>query len=128
MINSGQYSAVHCHQFDTHLLEQIIEFGVDAAVRQLCHEKSVPYESINQSEWIRIIMHHVTAEMVRMANNHRLLPTEIDAEIKAEIAELVDREMHKCTVSECASFVRPVHGLLRVPHHANILWRKLFEK
>jgi hypothetical protein len=121
-------TGIHCHAFDTDLLKQIIEVGVDTAVRELHRERGIELEAIDQSAWVHTILSHISEDIMRMASNHELLPADIDEEIDTEIAELVDRETHKPKPKDCASMIRPMHGFLRLPHHAGLLWKRMFEK
>jgi|GEM_PF-5793817 len=92
MMTPDRPTAFHCHRFDTSLLQQVIEVAVDAAVRHLSQERGISEGTINQSRWVRTIVHHIDTEIARMVDAHELIPSEIDDRIDEEIAELINLE------------------------------------
>jgi hypothetical protein len=118
----------HCHTFDMNLLEQAVAVEVDIAVRKVCRERGVSPSTIDQNLWVDTILVRISTTVMRAVDSHTLLATDIDALVDAEIARLIDRHIHRTSPMDAGSFLVPAHGLLRLPRHAGVLWRKIFEK
>ncbi len=128
MQTSLHSSGYHCHKFDTDLLQRVIEMSVDESVRQVCQDRRISLDSIDQRVWVQTILRHIEGEIMRLADAHVLIPSEINARIETEVAELVDGEIQKQKPCECASIMPPVHGLSLLPRHAGVFLRRLFKK
>jgi hypothetical protein len=118
----------HCHTFDTQLLEQVIAVEVESAVRRLCCQRGIACNSIDQHAWTQIILKRIHRAIERSCAVHMLLPSDIDARIDTEICRLVDEAIRQSRPVDTGSMFVPVHGLLRLPRHAGVLLRKIFEK
>jgi hypothetical protein len=118
----------HCRRFNTDLLEQVIAVEVDTAVRRLCRERGIPPDSIDQRLWVDTILVRISRVIMQAVDTHTLLPADIDLQIETEIARLIDRTLSAMRPMDTGSFLAPAHGLLRLPSHAGVLWRKMFEK